>query len=67
MSLGDNIRVFREKKGFSQADLAERIGLQRQNICSFEKGVKVPTVEKLVAIADVFHCSTDTLLGRDIY
>lgn len=66
MSLSENIRIMRESRGLSQSELAEQIGLQKQNVSAYERGVKVPTVEKLVAIADTLRCSTDILLGRNL-
>ncbi len=64
MALSENIKLMRESRGLSQSELAEKIGLQKQNVSAYERGVKVPTVEKLVAIADTLQCSTDKLLGR---
>ena len=66
MSLGENIRTMREKRGLSQSELAEKIELQKQNVSAFERGVKTPSLEKLIAIADTLHCTTDELLGREI-
>jgi len=66
MSLGENIRAMREKRGLSQSELAEKIGLQKQNVSAFERGVKIPSLEKMVAIADALRCTTDGLLGREI-
>ncbi len=66
MALSENIKLMRESRGLSQSELAEKIGLQKQNVSAYERGVKVPTVEKLVAIADTLQCSTDKLLGRNL-
>lgn len=66
MALSENIRLMRESRGLSQSELAEKIGLQKQNVSAYERGVKVPTVEKLVSIADTLRCSTDKLLGRNL-
>ncbi len=66
MSLGDNIKLIRENRGLSQSELAEKIGLQKQNVSAYERGVKVPNIEKLTAIADTLRCSTDRLLGREV-
>lgn len=66
MSLGENIKTARENRGLSQSELAEKIGLQKQNVSAFERGVKIPSIDKLVAIADTLRCSTDRLLGREI-
>lgn len=66
MSLGENIAKLRSERNLTQEELGSRIGLQKQNIYSYEKGVKVPTVERLVLIADALHCTTDELLGRNV-
>lgn len=50
----------------SQSDLAERLGVSRQNISSYETGFKVPPLKVVVAAADVFRCSTDEMIGREI-
>ncbi|MBP1544359.1 MAG: helix-turn-helix transcriptional regulator [Oscillospiraceae bacterium] len=66
MSLAENIKTIRESRGLSQSELAEKIQLQKQNVSAYERGVKIPTVEKLAALADALHCTTDRLLGRDV-
>lgn len=66
MPLSENIRIMRERRGLSQSELADKIGLQKQNVSAYERGIKVPSVEKLVAIADTLRCSTDMLLGMEI-
>lgn len=66
MSLSENIRIMRESRGLSSPSLLSRLDCQKQNVSAYERGVKVPTVEKLVAIADTLRCSTDKLLGRNL-
>ena len=56
----------REEKGLTQAEVAERIGTTQQNIASFESGYKVPSLKKVVAAADFFHCSVDEMIGRAV-
>ena len=50
----------------TQADLAERLGVSRQNVCNYETGYKIPPLKVVVAAADVFRCSTDEMIGREI-
>lgn len=50
----------------TQEDLAQRIGVTRQNINSYETGYKIPPLRVVVAAADVFCCSTDEMIGREI-
>ena len=64
MTLGENLRTTRLERGLTQEQVAEKVNVNRVNIAYFESGVKVPSVAVLTAIADVFECSVDGLLGR---
>lgn len=66
MKFGDILKKKREERRMSQSDLAERLGVSRQNISSYETGFKVPPLKVVVAAADVFRCSTDEMIGRKI-
>lgn len=66
MEFGDILRRKREAYRMTQADLAERLGVSRQNINSYETGYKVPPLRVVVAAADVFRCSTDEMIGREV-
>ena len=63
-TLGDRIRRFRIAKGFTQAELAGKIGVPQQTITYYELKGSSPPPEILVKIADVLDVSTDVLLGR---
>lgn len=60
-------RVLRKARdrGWSQSDLAERLGLSPQNITNW-KSRGIPP-ERYVGIADALSCSLDELLGRTRY
>lgn len=64
MDIGQNIRKFREQKRLTQDELGKVIGMSQPIINQYEKGVKIPPVNVLTAIADVFSCSLDELCGR---
>lgn len=66
MCFNNILRRKREEKGLTQAEVAERIGTTQQNIASFESGYKVPSLKIVVAAADLFRCSTDEMIGREI-
>ena len=66
MEFGEILRRKREERCMTQADLAERIGITQQNINSYETGYKIPPLRVVVAAADVFRCSTDEMIGREI-
>ena len=61
----DKIKTLREGKGWTQAELARRLGITRNGVNSWEQGLSMPSPACLVDLADVFSVSTDYLLGVD--
>ncbi len=59
------MRQVRTDKGMSQADLAQRAGLQPSAVSHFESGRRAPSFDNLRALADALGVSTDHLLGRE--
>lgn len=66
MDFGKILKRKREEHNMTQAEIAERIGITIQNVCSYEKGYKIPPMRVVVDTADLFHCSTDEMIGREI-
>lgn len=62
MSLRENIKRFREEKGYSQRELAARIGVNVSLIGAFEIGLKVPSLSIADALASEFGCTVDELM-----
>lgn len=61
----NNLKLLRKKKGFSQDDLGKAVGLKRHDIDNYERGIE-PPAENMIAIADHFKVSVDTLLRIDL-
>ena len=61
----DKIKALREEKGWTQAELARRLGITRNGVNSWEQGLSIPSPACLVDLANVFSVSTDYLLGVD--
>jgi transcriptional regulator with XRE-family HTH domain len=51
ITVGNKIKTFREKKGWSQEDLADISGLHRTYISGVERGVRNPTIEIVFRIS----------------
>lgn len=60
--IGDNVRRFRDKTTFSQADLAELVGRDASSIAHIEQAGQLPSIELLLRLSEVFAVSTDALL-----
>ena len=63
--IGETIRTLRENAGYSQAELARKLGVTRSSINAWEGGLSAPTAVYLVELAKLFHVSTDCILGLD--
>ncbi|MEK4030863.1 helix-turn-helix transcriptional regulator [Pseudobacillus sp. FSL P4-0506] len=64
MSVGQRIINEREKKDWSQRELARRVGLNPSVMNRIESGERPIKDHELAKIADVLDVSTDFLLGR---
>lgn len=60
----ERLKSLRKEKGISQVELARELGLSQTAISEYERGVKEPGREVLIACAGYFRCSVDYLLGR---
>ncbi len=65
MKLHEKIYYCRKKAGYSQEDMAEKLGVSRQAVSKWETGEAVPELAKFTAIAKLFDVSTDWLLCDD--
>jgi len=66
MILADKIIENRKKNGWSQEDLAYRLGVSRQSVSKWESAQAVPDMKKILQMADLFGVSTDYLLRDSI-
>lgn len=61
----EKIKMLREQRGWTQAELARRLSITRNGVNSWEQGLSMPSPACLVDLAKVFSVSTDYLLGVD--
>lgn len=59
----EKIKALREAKGWTQADLARKLGITRNGVNSWEQGLSMPSPACLVDLARMLSVSTDYLLG----
>ncbi len=58
------LRMYRAKADITQAELADRIGVDAQSIVNWEKGAYMPSLRTTVKLADELGVSIDQLAGR---
>ncbi len=59
------LKELREKKGYSQQLLANKLGISQSTVGMWESGKREPNFETTKQLADYFEVSVDYLLGRD--
>lgn len=64
--LSSNIKCLRRKQGFSQEELAQKIGLNRGNIASYENGTAEPKICNLLKLSRVLGVSIIDLTVKNL-
>ena len=64
MEFSERLKDLRKQAGLTQVDVAERLGISQPAYASWERGVKKPTQENLVKIAQILNVSVDYLVGN---
>lgn len=62
--LAERLKELRLKKNIKQSELGKIVGLSDNAISDIERGYRLTSIEKLVALADYFDVSVDYLIGR---
>lgn len=61
--ISDKIKLLRENRKMTQAELSRKLGVTRAGVNAWEMGISVPSTTYLVELAKIFNVSTDYLLG----
>jgi len=60
---GDNIRLLRKQKGWTQIEFAQKLGCSQAIITAYENNVRKPPADKLTVIAELFGVNVTKLFG----
>ncbi len=63
--LKENLVMLRNIHGYSQEQIAEKIGISRQAYAKWEKGTTVPDIEKCKLLAEVYGTTIDGLIKTE--
>lgn len=63
LKTAERIHELRDTHKLTQSALAHRMGITRSSVNAWEMGISIPSIEKLIELADIFHTSTDYILG----
>lgn len=60
--IGEHIRKLREGKGWTQQAFGKKLGKKTSTISAYETNAKLPSVDCLIEMAELFDVSLDTLV-----
>lgn len=63
--LPEKLQTLRLKYGYSQKQVAEKLGVSPSIISGYETGERTPSTDVLLSLSGIYHCSTDYLLGKE--
>lgn len=58
------LQELRQQKRLTQLELAAAINVSHNTISAYERGVRIPTIDVVSALADYFQVTADYLIGR---
>lgn len=62
-AIGERIKEYRLKRGFTQSDLAKQADITRIALGNYERGERIPTIDIFARIAMSLNASIDELMG----
>ena len=65
MFLGNRLKELRVKRNMTQEELGKLINVTKVSICCYEKNIRMPSLETLEDISNVFGVKCDYFLGKD--
>lgn len=64
MKVGTKIKEVREERGMTQKELALAIPITEACLCRYEQNERLPKLDILIKISDIFKLPIDYFLGR---
>lgn len=65
VNFGDKLKTLRTEAGMTQTELAKRLSITKSVVSYYELQERTPSPSVLIQLADIFHVTTDYLLGID--
>ena len=58
------LRTLRRHQGLTQTEAAKSVGVSRQALSNYERGLREPSLKSLIIMSDLYKVSLDELVGR---
>lgn len=64
---GKRLKELRKQSNMTQQELGDIINVTKVSICCYEKGTRIPSLETLIDLSNLFKVDLDYLIGNDAY
>ena len=64
---GKRLKELRKRENMTQKELGSRLNVTKVSICCYEKGTRIPSLDTLIDIANLFKVDINYLIGNDTY
>ena len=64
IQLANNLRYLRKKHGLTQKALSKMLNISRQAYSNYETGKRIPDIDMLIRIADIYEVTLEQLLTQ---
>lgn len=65
MKLEEKLQLLRKQKGYSQEQLADKLGIARQTISKWENGQAIPELPGLICLSELYGVTIDRIVKED--
>ena len=64
VQLVENLRRLRDEHNYTQLQISKRLNISRQAYSNYETGKRVPDIETLLRLTDIYRISLEDLIAR---
>lgn len=65
--MGQRIKSLRKSNNLTQQELGKLLNVTKVSVCCYERGTRVPALDTLLDLSDIFHVSLDYFVGKDAF
>ena len=66
MFIGSRLKKLRKERNLTQSELGDLLNVTKVSVCCYEKGTRIPSLETLDDLSNIFGVKSDYFLGKDV-
>ena len=61
-----NLKKIRKEQKLTQSEVAKKLNIDYTTLGRYENGISEPNITTLIKLADIYHTTTDNILGHNV-